>query len=296
MKLLTIKRIPPSLIFFLLLTTSVVGLGTREALAAPADGQATNTSDSLHFGFPALILRIQELKASRTSTDSQRLSATNDLLLRILEVSTEIRVLTNRIDREVADADQRRAVLAERRDRAVRINTYADLVSGGITGLIGGGVSLGGVNHIAPDVIDTVEGGVQTGLSAWALQQQRGEQRIERTQPGLLAAIMDPTKRDVHEYPDDVWMFLNEKGPAGFSLRELLANKWTKFGFCMRHSGHRTPPRDRMIHMAMLHPTSNRVTIDLLEDRIAMLYDLRATVTRLEDELLQALVAVRAGG
>lgn len=244
----------------------------------------------LNFGLQPLLDRYHQLKSNGPVLE--RIEARSDLLEKLMRLSCEIRVVTNKIDREVADADQRRAILAERRDRAVRINTYANLISGGITGLVGGGLKLGDVNHIAPDAIDTVEGGIQTGLSAWALQQQHGERKIAQTAPGLLAAIMDPKLRNPQSYPADVWAFITAPQAGGKSARESLADKWTTLGFCLQHSGHRASPRERMKHMALLNPGSIRITIDLLEDRIAMLYDLRATVTRLDDKLLEILNSI----
>lgn len=274
-------------------------LMTPTRLCAAAEVSQTAAGEpivpSVDFGFAKLIDQLQQQKANGTASAIERLELKNELFRRILKVSYEIRVVTNKIDREIADADQRRAVLAERRDRAVRINTYADFLSGGITGIVGGGMKLRDINHIAPDIIDTVEGGVQTGLSAWALQQQRGEQKIERTSPGLLAPIMDPNLRSQRDFSDDIWTFLNTTPPGGGqSLRETLKSRWIKSRFCFQHTGHRMEPKERMKHMALVHPRSNRITIDLLEDRIAMLHDLRATVTQLDEELLGIITKLQS--
>jgi hypothetical protein len=242
----------------------------------------------------ALVTTFKQMpQSSELTARLDRVELRQQIIARLLRISYEVRLVTNRIDREIADTDQRRAILAERRDRAVRINTYANLLSGGVTGLVGGGLKIRDVNHLAPDIIDTVEGGVQTGLSGWALYQQRGESKIEHTSPGMMAAIMDTRMRSPSNFPDDIWAYLNRPQPGGQSPREVLATKWQRNKFCLRHSVHRMESKERMKKMSLLHPNNNRLTIDLLEDRLAMLYDLRATVTLIDERVFELLQSVQ---
>lgn len=217
-----------------------------------------------------------------------------------LEVLTsagyEVRSSVNSIDREVAEAEEVRAVLAERRDRAIRLNTYADFISGGVTGLVAGGLKLGDVSHFSPDIIDTSEGLVQTGLSAWAFQQQRGEKRLESGVPNLLAMVFDLKMERPYLIEPIVWSFFNAdpiSDPSGLTRRQLLREHWLKRNLCFTHRGHRGPKHDRVKHLTGTHPEQTRMTIDVLEDRLAMFADLRSTLTQMDCLLLELAEVIR---
>ncbi len=226
------------------------------------------------------------------------LSLRQTALEAIVSTGFELHGSMNSVDKEIAEAEEIRAVLAERRDRAIRLNTYADFISGGITGIVSGALNLGEVRQYAPNTIDTSEGVVQTALSAWAFQQQRGEKRLESGVPNLLTVVFDLNAQCPAGFSPAVWGFFNStpsNNATGTTRRQYLRDHWMKRNLCFSHRGHRTPAQhDRVKHLTGNQSEQSRVTIDVLEDRLAMFADLRATLAQM-DCLLQELAEVVRG-
>lgn len=241
-------------------------------------------------------LRKQKSRGAQVGTDY--MESRQNLLESVMLVSQEARTFVHFVEQEIAKADSINATLAARRDRALKLNTYADLISGGITGMIGGGLKLGDVNHIGPDTIDSVEGLVQTTLAIMSLRNQRGDKRIEKGIPNLLSALFEPDKGPSAAYPASVWAFLNSSAnPGGASRRQKLVDDWTSSGFCITHRGgernRRGDVRERRERLLNKSRQNYPTTSDLIEDRTAMLHELRSTVTRLDVIMLEIMIYMR---
>lgn len=237
--------------------------------------------------------RIEQLRATQPSS-TELLAVKEDVMESCVTAGFEVRAVASRIDRELANASEVLAYLAERRDRAVRLNSYADLISGGISGLISGSMKIADAGGIAPDIIDTVEGGLQSGLATWAIKEQRGDRRREQGMPSILAHLFLPKTEAQVDYPPAVWSYLSSPLPASSSQAsrlDLLVERWVKMGVCFTHRGHAMDRRARAQQLS--GQTSHRVTVDLLEDRIAMLNDLRSTVVHMDVDLLELMQALR---
>jgi len=226
--------------------------------------------------------------ASVNAESPEYMALKQDVLESLVMAGFEVRTVAGRIDHELANAGEVLAYLAERRDRAVRLNTYADFISGGITGIISGGLKLADAGGITADLLDTIEGGLQTSLASWAFQQQRGEAKREKGIPSILAHLFATKGEAAPDYPPAVWAYLSSPLPASKTNQcrlDLLVNRWRSLGYCFTHKGHRRNDQ-RMQHVAE-QAQKLRVTIDVLEDRVAMLNDLRATVVQMDSDLLE---------
>jgi hypothetical protein len=274
--------------------TELLGRSNPTPRTVPAVAGATLSAEASQLAASMQVLpklrRIQELRAASSTPSMELITLKQDSLESIVMAGYEIDTVTARIDRELANASEILAYLAERRDRAVRLNSYADFISGGITGIVSGGMKVADAGGIAPDLLDTIEGGLQTSLASWALQQQRGEQRRERGVPSILSHLFQTKAEAATDYPPAVWAFLSSPLPASktnASKLDLLVNRWTKLGFCFTHRGHRMDTRARVQHLANEGPPNARLTVDVLEDRVAMLNDLRATIVQMNGDLLE---------
>ncbi|HEY9785718.1 MAG TPA: hypothetical protein V6D17_09975 [Candidatus Obscuribacterales bacterium] len=250
-------------------------------------------------GFYDDLQRFEALRSTEKKSDADRLeflTAKQDLIDAALAVAFEVRNFVHTLDRDVAQADTMAAYLAQKRDKAIRLNSYANLISGGITGVISGGLQLGEVNHLADDTIDTVEGVVQCGLALLALRQQRGEHRLERSIPNVLSWLVNPAPEMMSVYPRGVWTYLNAPsadGPPNVTRREVLLNKWVSSGWCIVNPRKRQQSELRAARITGTHKADFKVTSDLLEDRIAMLMELRSTVTKIDRNLMELFQYVR---
>lgn len=256
---------------------------------------------------------------------AEYMEARQNLMESVMIVSQDVRTFVHYLEEEVAKADSINAMIAARRDRALKLNTYGDLISGGISGMVSGGLALGDVNHLSYDTIDAVEGFVQSGLALMSLKEQKGEKRIEKGIPNILARLFEPEKGPSVSYPTSVWTFLNSpairtsanpvagtqtigtqtnaKQTAGTQIigtetrREKLVNKWSQSGFCVshHHKYHRrgNPINERQARITNASMGNYRLTAELIEDRTAMLHELRSTVTRLDVIMLELMLYMR---
>ena len=243
---------------------------------------------------------LREKKRAGGQVGTDYIEARQNLMESVLIVSQDVRTFVHFLEEEIAKADSINAMIAARRDRALRLNTYGDLISGGITGMIGGGLQFGDVTHYSYDTIDTVEGAVQTALALLSLREQRGEKRIEKGIPNILSRLFEPEKGPSPAYPACVWTFLNSsstKEPGAETRREKLVNEWTKSHFCVTHQhthGRKVSSLREKRERILNRSTQNyRATAELIEDRIAMLHQLRSTVTRLDVIMLEILLYMR---
>lgn len=228
---------------------------------------------------------------------SDYLEARQNLMVNVLVVTQDVRTFVHFLEEEIAKADSINAMIAARRDRALKLNTYGDLISGGITGVVGGGLQIADINHLAYDTIDTIEGAVQAGLALLSLREQQGEKRIEKGIPNILSRLFEPEKGPSPAYPTCVWKFLNAPAtqrPNAETRREKLVNGWNSSGLCVSHHhihrGRAKTLSERRERLTNSSTRNYRATAELIEDRIAMLHQLRSTVTRLDVIMLELLL------
>lgn len=241
---------------------------------------------------------MRQQRASGAVNAADYLEARQNVVESVMVISQEARTFVHFVEEEVARANAISAILAAKRDRALKLNTYGDLISGGISGMVGGGLALSDINHLTFDTIDAVEGLVQTVLAVWSLHEQKGEKRIERGIPNILSRLFEPDKGPSPAYPASVWTFLNSPSkPGGQTRREELVADWTKEGFCLLHHGRkhlrRHNEKERQAQITNTTQNAFRITSDLIEDRNAMLHQLRSSVTRLDVVMLELMLYMR---
>lgn len=246
-----------------------------------------------------IIPELEKIEALSAAAPSERnlehrneyLESKQTILQEIMSAMFDVRRTLNSIDRHKAHSQEARAIMMERRDRAIRYNTYADLVAGGITGILSGAFHIAGLSEVIDGTIDVTEGATQTGLAGWALKNEHVEHDFIQGVPNILATIIYPDDKRGPEFPDSVWIYLNTV-PAhsltGLTRREVLVKKWLGRKFCMVHQGHKLHHMERSKKITgMVEKPS--LSIDVLEDRSAMLEDLRVVVSLMDEPLGQLL-------
>jgi len=239
--------------------------------------------------------RWQAIKNKAVSPEANSLKL--DLLEAILTASYEVRFVDNQIDHEVDRAREVYYYLTEQRDKALRINTYVNFISGGVTRMVSGGMLLGDVNHIAPDTLSAIEGVIQTSLASWGLFQLRGEKRLEHSgTANMLTPIFDPSSPMKSRYPNSVWTYLNSS-PDGSgntpTRRRMLLERWYNGGHFLMRNRHNMSNDERLKHVSGTNQASFRLTSGLLEDRMIMLTDLKTEISQMDDNVLEILQILR---
>ncbi|CAN5729697.1 hypothetical protein BH10CYA1_BH10CYA1_50540 [soil metagenome] len=242
-----------------------------------------------------LELRAKSLNPDAIKLDVQFLFVKQQVTEILLTTFLETRVVVSDIDDQMARSSELKNLLESRRDRAVQLNTITNFTSGGALAMIGSGLQIGGgaaINN-AGNVLEIAAGAVATGISSYALKQASGEKRSAGVNPNMLSRIFKlPTAKD-KDFPTPVWNFLNEPIPGGNgeSRRDQLIERWVQLG--------RIPPPNskagqrRVALLAGAVAQTHAVTIDLLDDRVAMLNDMRAAVGSMSRELLEIMKAMR---
>lgn len=232
--------------------------------------------------------QLQGIDQSNVEGQLRRLNIRQTMMEDLLTQSFEIRGVLSELDQEMAEADDLRAYLERRRDKSIRLNTIANFISGGVTGIVSGSLDWANVNRLAPITIDTGEGVIQTAIAMYALKQQNGEKRLMEGMPNKLAKVLGLTPAT--DYPENVWKYLTTPAPNhDKSRKDVLVEHWTKSGMIER-----AKMRGRKDHLNHLAGNSQKIiiSIDLLDARSAMLSDLKACISEMDvylSELLQIL-------
>lgn len=209
-------------------------------------------------------------------------------------VGFDVRRCTNAIDREIARNQEKTANLTELRDKAIRFNTYANFIAGGLTGIVSGALELSDLSRFTYTVVDILEGTGQAGLSLWAYKAEHAGDRKQGPMPNILTVLIDE-EREHDAYSPSVRAYLNtvpQNSPDGKTRAQELVARWQRLQFCLTHQGHRRK-HERIKKITGNHEEDATLTIDLLEDRIAMLQDLRSEITTMDEHLGELLDWIR---
>ena len=225
-------------------------------------------------------------------TDSTVLAIRQNLIEDIFTAELEVRTAQSRLDGEIALMDEVRAKLEERRDKAVTLTAAAGVITNAFNGITGNALDFSEKLSLPARILEVADGGVGFSLAALALKQQQGEKKISERVGGMISRIFDNTTKNV-DYPDSVWLFLNTAPPGqggGLTRRATLINNWAKEGIIRQG---RSKWEHRLSHITNGTVDRHRITISVLEDRDAMLHDLRAAISPMDVLLLEMMTLVR---
>lgn len=233
--------------------------------------------------------RKREGQTSHENT-SLRLELTESVITTMLQCQQVI----VEIDGEISEASEYMAVMSARRDKAIAYNNLAQLVANGLVSTAGNYLQMPQtINEQPGEVMETGASTMSGGLGALAMYQQAGEKLSAGIRPNMLAKIFKRPNNEQTEYPDVIWTYLNSNPPGqSKSRRELLIDAWERLG---RIPARNTPAGLRYIRiLSGTIPQRRTVTLSMLDDRTAMLGDLRAVVGQIYKELLNLMLVVRA--
>lgn len=189
-------------------------------------------------------------------------------------INLQVNSTRGKIDMAIANADETRALLTERRNRMTHRNSQINLVSGGITKIIGYSLALSPLTDIPTNVLEVFDGSVQTSLSGLALRQEKQEAKLEHGMPAILESFLNEAQGKT-AFPPNVWSYLNELPATSLrakSRRLALIGNWQKAG---------------MIEKAHQTQTKRNQTIELLDQRKAMLSDFKSVIEEMHYGLME---------
>lgn len=250
-------------------------------------------------GLMPYVQRLYELKATGNSEpgvmSDEQLALRVQLLDKILEQSLEVRVVADRIDRELAWTYTGKGMLEARRQKRLNYLFTANFMQGGILGVLSGPQFLdhhpntGGELLLVASSVGLLLSSLSLVASRSGTKKMDGEQTVladvySLNQPGT--PLSSPGEHD----PIVVMKFLNSVPPNSLehkTRKEALIEAWKKGQYLKNHS------EEHLNKLAVVTPpgTKYREDIKLLGDRIRMLYDVQWTIEQLDAELLELMRA-----
>jgi hypothetical protein len=274
-----------------LLVTVLIALAAAAQSSEPARPHVENTEQLL--GILPEVTQLQKLSAHPSPEDRwwilwlhQRINE------RILFTYLEFDATNAQIDREIAYADELHSYLSDRRDNVVtRANLLGIIIGGGLSAT-SNGLQLS-TNLGKPAAIFGLVGGVASaGFGLMGIHAQNGKTTDFDFDSNMLAEFFDrPTLPD-STYQPLVWTLLNQPtatGPAGETGKEQLLRLWVRV-----KRVDSLDSKEKIDHLTSQPSQPFKLTIDDLEDRAAMLHDVRARISYLKRDLAAVVASLPA--
>lgn len=232
-----------------------------------------------------------ELRLMRPGLSLEYMDARQKLIYqrqRLIEILQSANLQVNssrgRIEREMAEMHLLRARMVDENARTLRRNTIINFISGGITKIAGYSIALG-TTDTPSNILEVFDGSVQCALSGLVFKQLQSESESVKEIPDLIS-VLDENRTTQSAYPEYVWEYLCEKPPGSTSpvtRRAQLVSHWESQGIASR--------REKATRLREKGAFPNGVSLarmapQLLDDREAMLFELRATITVMHHGLM----------
>ena len=267
-------------------------------LAADTELPLSAEQTATALGITDLFHRIQrsEIIPGPTSEKDRwdLLSARQELLFAVNAASLQVDATTGQIDDEISEARELQNYLNARRARQIDLLNLASLAIGGSLGTAS--AALGLTPHVrASGVTGIISGSSITTLSVIGLHVRKGGKDTLEARSNMLSKLFDLPSDPNDFYPPFVASFMASPAPNDperISRRDRLVQAWEKLGrIPPPGSEKRSAKLDRLASIPKAHTS---LSIGDLDDRQAMLYDLRARIMYVKRDLAILLAAVPA--
>jgi hypothetical protein len=209
---------------------------------------------------------------------------------RIMAASLQVDATIAQIDNEIATADEVHDYLADRRDSTVnRANLLGILLGGGLSAT-SSALQLSTNLNKSTTAIDLAGGSASVGFALVGIYAQKGGSSRFDFNSNMLAEFFDRPVLSNSQYPVTVWAFLNEvspNSPEHLTRRAQLLTTWV----VVQRLGSLSNT-DKIARVTSQPSEMLKLNIDDLEDRAAMLQDVRARISYLKRDLGNLLASL----
>ena len=212
----------------------------------------------------------------------------------VLTASLEADGVIAEIDGESERLADVRNLLEARRDRALQINSLANLMTGGASGILGTALQFKDSTATAGNWVSIAGGSLATLFSLIGIHQQQGGKYALRETPNMLAPFFERAAEYHTTYPEIVWRYLESPVPGELdqgTRRERLHKEWVKFGRIDEKESSKS--QDKIAFLTSRSSEGRRLTIDLLSDRAAMLASVKVWLELMKRDLSKLMLALR---
>jgi hypothetical protein len=197
--------------------------------------------------------------------------------------SLEVDATIAQIDNEIANANELRGFLSDRRDRIVSRANLLSALLGGSVGATASGLQFSSRFNTPAAAVGIGAGALSATLGLTGIREQKGKTSPFDFESNMLAEFFDRPALPNSRYPETVWTFLNEQGHTGqpgLSRQQQLLQTWVEVKRIDSLAS------TQKIARLTSEPSEHlQLTIDDLGDRSAMLQDVRARISYLKRDL-----------
>ncbi len=210
----------------------------------------------------------------------------------VMAASLQVDATIAQIDNEIARSNEARGFLAARRDRTVSRANLLSVLVGGAVGATSSGLQLSS-NLTKPAAgVGIAAGTLSASLALVGIREEKGKSSRFDFESNMLAEFFDRPTLPNSQYPETVWIFLNEPSPTGrdgVTRKQELMQTWVQVRRIDSLSS-----TEKIDHLTSQPSESLKLSIDDFEDRGAMLQDVRARISYLKRDLGALLASLPA--
>ena len=264
--------------------------------ALPLSPEAAQVANEIDITFIIEKLRIEHNVCSAMSLET--LAVRQEITEKVLAASLDVDSVNAVIDSEIEQIRAIRSDLQSRRDKAQNIINVASLVTGGALGVVNTALQFKSSTANLGNAIGVGGGAASVALSVIGIHKQGGRRSLGDS-PRMLARFFgrqpDALEAIPSIYPEEVWSYLNSAPPSQptkSTRREQLIAKWRREGKIEQDNRLKS---DRRVEALSSNISQwRKLSIDELDDRVAMLLDVRATVSLMKREMGEILRSLGA--
>jgi hypothetical protein len=272
----------------------VLSLAAQTCLPGQTQQSTTDGTAQL-IGASSEIRRLGEISGSTEAADKwQILWLHQRISEKVTAASLRVDATIAQIDNEIAQANELRGLLSDRRDRMVSRANLWGAILGGTVGATSSGLQLSSSLSKPAAGVGIGAGALSSGFALYGIHAQPGKSSLFDFQSNMLAQIFGRSTLPNCQYPTTIWSFLNEPAlgsASGLTRREELLQSWVN----VRRIDS-LESREKIDHLTSQPSQQLKLSIDDLEDRAAMLQDLRARISYLKRDLGTLLSSLPAVG
>ena len=201
----------------------------------------------------------------------------------VMAASLQVDATIAQIDNEIARSNEVRGFLADRRDRTVSRANLLSVLVGGAVGATSSGLQLSSSLTKPAAGVGIGAGTLSAGLALVGIRDEKGKSSRFNFESNMLAEFFDRPTLPNSQYPETIWIFLNEpsrSGAPGVTRKQELLQTWVQVKRIDSLSS-----TEKIDHLTSQPSESLKLSIDDFEDRGAMLQDVRARISYLKRDL-----------
>ena len=236
--------------------------------------------------------RLMQLNRNRRDGapfSDEELALKVDVLDKVVGGGLEVRMVSGRIDRELAWSFSSQGMLQAKRQQILNYLFTANFMQGGVLGILSGPAFLHGEPKTGTELL-LLASSIGLGLSLASFYEARvGSKKMDGETTVLADVFRLQEPAQLHR-PEMVMKYLNSVPPNTIGVRtriDELMDGWKKGKFL------KSTEERQLQKLAVLQPSGEkyRENISLVTRRIRMLFDVQYTVEQLDADLLELLRA-----